>query len=511
MHKLSTWQLVLLSSGGMIGLGWIFSPYYGFQVAGVGVLLSWVIASIMILIIGLSFAEVVTLLPVVGGLARFIGITHNSTVSFVFLTLAWLSYVVYLPLEVQSAVFYLSFWFKGLVVEHGNGATLSYTGLYVSFLIIIALAWFNSLFIDNVARVNSLVSIWKITIPIGIALLLITLFGSWDNVHLANVNNQFSFEKVLLAVTSGGLAFAFTGFQNGLILANSAKNPKMAIPLSLFLPVTIGLLLYSSLSLIYITCLGDKELFLTDSAPLFGLVALFNIHIIITILFADVIVSPLGTANVYTTSTARVLYGFAKDFFPDSALNKLNKYYAPSYCIWFNALIGALFLLPFPTWHQLVNFLSSIVIFSCISGPISLIILRQQFPYVERSFTVSCHKLIGYCGFTCCSLIIYWSELSNLICLAILVLLAIICYNLLIEKQAVRLSVSLKNNFFIVGYLLSLALVKYMHQAKLIIFPVDNLLVIVISLIACKIFITNKINATEISDNFLRFSNEKIE
>jgi amino acid transporter len=509
MHKLSTWQLVLLSSGGMIGLGWIFSPYYGFEVAGVGVLLSWLIAAIMILIIGLSFAEVVTLLPVVGGLARFIGITHNSTVSFVFLALGWLSYVVYLPLEVQSAVFYLSFWFKDLVVEHNNGATLSYLGLYLSFLIIIGLAWFNSLLINNVARVNSLVSIWKITVPISIAWLLITLFGNAENIHIANINNQFSFEKALLAVTSGGLAFAFTGFQNGLILANSAKNPKKAIPLSLFLPVIIGLILYSSLSLIYITCLGDKRLALTDSAPLFGLVALFNIHIIIAILFADVIVSPLGTANVYTASTARVLYGFAKDFFPDSMLNSINKFYAPSHCIWFNAFIGALFLLPFPTWHELVNLLSSIVIFSCLSGPISLVILRQQFPGLKRSFKLPCHKLIGYCGFVCCSLIMYWSELSSLIFLAILALTAILCYNILVERRVVRLSYSLKRNFFVLGYLLSLSLIKYIHQIKLVTFPIDNLLVIMISLIACKIFVVNKVNATEISDNFLRFSNEK--
>src|SRR4051812_48764727 len=109
-NRLSTWQLMLMSVGGMIGAGWLFSPYYGFQMAGTGVVLSWVIISLLTLIIGIAFAEVITLIPIVGGLSRFASITHNRTVSFIFLALGWLSYVVYLPLEAQSAIQYLSFW-----------------------------------------------------------------------------------------------------------------------------------------------------------------------------------------------------------------------------------------------------------------------------------------------------------------------------------------------------------------------------------------------------------------
>ena len=31
MKKLSTMAVVFISTGGMIGSGWLFSPYYGFQ------------------------------------------------------------------------------------------------------------------------------------------------------------------------------------------------------------------------------------------------------------------------------------------------------------------------------------------------------------------------------------------------------------------------------------------------------------------------------------------------
>ncbi len=129
MRKLSTFQLVLLSTGGMIGSGWLFSPYYGLQTAGGGVILSWTITALLTLILGLTFAEVATCLPVVGGLMRFMGVTHSRTLGFMFLVLGWISYIVYLPLEAQSAIQYLGFWIPQLVSNHDDNVSLSSAGL----------------------------------------------------------------------------------------------------------------------------------------------------------------------------------------------------------------------------------------------------------------------------------------------------------------------------------------------------------------------------------------------
>ena len=503
-NKLTTWQLMLISTGGMIGAGWLFSPYYGFQMAGVGVLLSWAIIAVLILIVGVSFAEVITIVPIVGGLSRFIGITHNRAISFIFLTLGWLSYVVYLPLEAQSAIQYLSFWFKGLVVAHDSGATLSNSGLALAFCIIAFLTWFNTLLLKNVARVNSGVSIWKIFVPIIIAWLLIIWFGDFENVKIANEMHKFSFENVLLAITGSGIAFAFTGFQNGLILANSVRNPNKSLPYSLFAPIIVGFILYSSLSIIYITCLGDKRLELGSAAPLLAIVSLLGVHAIITILFIDAVIAPLGTANVYTASTSRILLGLAKEFFPRSSLNKLNKFASPTYCLWLNAIIGACFLMPFPTWQQLVDFLSSIVVFSYLCGPIVMMVLRQDFPNLPRHFKVSHYKFIGYLGFICCTLMIYWSSISNLIYLAALSVAMIAIYNIFVEKNPKQFFKTFYNNFFITAYLLMLVVIKYIHQSGFIAFPYDNLLIIIFALLACKTFLNKKVSRREIDDNLQR-------
>jgi amino acid transporter len=234
-------------------------------------------------------------------------------------------------------------------------------------------------------------------------------------------------------------------------------------------------------------------------APLLGLVALFGIHTIYLILFVDAIVAPLGTANVYTAATGRVLYSLGQDFLPKSILTRLNKHSAPAVALWISATIGMCFLLPFPTWMQLVSFLSSIVVFAYLAGPLVLIILRQEFPQLPRTYKVHNARVIGYAGFACCSLLIYWSELTNLSLLCILIVIVIIGYAL-ISKTSNILN-SFKDSWVLIGYLLNLTLISYLRSKHLIPFPVDNLLVILTALIFCKILVNSRLEKSLIAKN----------
>jgi amino acid transporter len=357
--------------------------------------------------------------------------------------------------------------------------------------------------ITNVAKLNTLISIWKILVPITIAFILIFFYGNWENVEISFVKHKLSFQSILLAISSSGLAFAFTGFQNGLILANMAHNPKKSLPYSLFAPILVGLILYISLSLIFITCLGDKYLITGATAPLLGLLALFNVHVLFTLLFIDAVAAPFGTANVYTAITGRILLGLAQDFLPNTILTKLNKFSAPAICLWVNAILGACFLLPFPTWTQLVSFLSSIVVFAYLAGPIVLLVFRKDFPNLKRDFDLRYHNVIGYLGFICCSLLIYWCGIYNLIYLIIAVTLAIILDILFITKPTHKIKYFISNSFMIL-YLLCLIIIQDLEHLNIILFPLDNLCVISLSIVFCYIFVKNKVNKDTIISNLLK-------
>lgn len=165
----------------------------------------------------------------------------------------------------------------------------------------------------------------KSFLPIAIALGMLTFYGSFDNFTHNTSSTSISFETILLAITGSGLAFAFSGFQNGLVVANSAKNPKLAIPLSLFAPVVVGLTMYLSLSLLFMFCLpASADHLAVNVAPLLGLLSLFGLHFIYTVLFIDAIVAPLGTSNVYAAVTGRVLQAFGLEFLRHLYLQSLT-------------------------------------------------------------------------------------------------------------------------------------------------------------------------------------------
>jgi amino acid transporter len=499
--KLSTFQLVLLSTGGMIGCGWLFSPFYGYQTAGVGVILSWIITAIITFTISLSFAESCANLPILGGISRFMSITHKPTVGIIFLIVSWLSYVVYLPLEAQSVMQYLSFWFPKLVVHINNEVELSYLGIATATGIIIAITWFNTLAITKVGSANVLVSIWKIIIPIMVALIVIIGFGSWHNLSLPYNLVKATPENIFLAITSSGLAFAFSGFQNGLILANQVKNPAKALPYSLYWPVIIGLILYLSLSLSYLLCLNQQQPALVSAAaPLLGLLALFGLNAIFVILFMDAVIAPLGTTNVYIAVTGRVLCSLMIYLAPNSRFTQLNKNLAPTWCLWFNALIGCIFLFPFPTWKDLVGFLSSLVIFAYLAGPISLLVLRGKLPDIERKFKLPCYKLIGYIGFILCSSLIYWSGYTTLKFLTETIVIVLLGYSL-IKKHSLAEFIA---NWYLVLYPLGLTIISFLHKLHIVAFPYDNYLVVLMGIFFCWVFSVSSLPVDAIKDNLAK-------
>ena len=500
MKKLATWQLILISTGGMLGSGWLFSPFYGVQTAGTGVMLSWLVTALLTLIIGLTFAEVATMLPIVGGVMRFIGVTHSRPLGFIFIVLAWISYIVYLPLEAQSALQYLGFWIPQLIHHDATGVSLSALGLFTAFAIMIFLTWFNTLHLSRVAKANSIVSIWKLIIPAAIALGMLLYYGKTQHVINNHSVTHLGVEPILLAITSSGLAFAFTGFQNGLILANGCKNPKLAIPLSVIAPVVIGWAIYSLLSLMFIGCLPHEKMSLvTGVAPLLGLLSLFGLHYVYIILFVDAVIAPMGTANVYTTVTGKILLGIGREFFPRSVLTKINQNSAPYIALWINLVLGACFLLPFPTWTQLVNFLSSLTLLSCLSGPLALMVLRKKFPNLERKFKLPFPTLFGYLGFASCSYFVYWSGTDNLLYLLVLILLCCCAYWLIFARTQPLLA--FRKSWYMMAYVAALYAISYGHTVQVIAFPVDNILVFISSIIFTTIFLLNQESTLTIANN----------
>lgn len=77
-HKIGLIGLTAIGVGTMIGSGWLFSSYYAAKIAGPSAYLAWLITAFIILILGLSLAEISFNYPKRGLMARLLVISHNK-------------------------------------------------------------------------------------------------------------------------------------------------------------------------------------------------------------------------------------------------------------------------------------------------------------------------------------------------------------------------------------------------------------------------------------------------
>lgn len=490
---LSTSQLVLLSTGSMLGAGWLFSPYLGVKAAGIGVMLSWLIAAGLSLVIALTIAEVCRAFPLVGGVYRMFGITHSPCTAATFLVVGWLSYAAFLPIEAQSVTQYLGFWFPSLVVEHaGHAVALSWRGLGVAAGLVLGLSAANTLAISVIARANTVVTIWKIGLPLLIAAVAIAGFGHWSHVVSPANREAFSAENVLHAVTASGLAFAFSGFQNGVVLAHRTRDPERALRLSLVVPMVGGLVIYGMLSMAFLACApeGSAAGIGRATAPLMGLLSLLGLNAMLVLLFADAVLAPLGTANVYVAVTARVLYALGREWKPDGWLARLNRQRVPYVAVWGNALLGLMFLLPLPSWAGMVSFLSSLVVFAFLAGPVSLLVLTRRGRALQSRGGARA-RVLGVAGFLCCTWMVYWSGRANLAGLTAVLAAALGAHVLLRTEPGQRWRTWI-DHAYLPGYAACLTAVAVLREHAIVAFPWDELLIGGLGLVFCALFVARR-------------------
>ncbi|MDP1614266.1 MAG: APC family permease, partial [Methylococcales bacterium] len=395
-REISRTNVLVAAAGGMIGSGWLFSPFISAQIAGSAALVSWVIAAIFMLLIALPLCELGAMYPVSGGMTNYPNFTHGLEVGFVFAWISWLSYVVMTPIEIQAILQYSSRFFPQLLIKQQGTFVLSSIGYLVAIGIMFFVVILNSFGIKLLAECNKFASIFKFIVPTLATIALFSTVSTFDNLH-CHLGEGKTWEHIFSALSVGGVAFAFTGFQNGLILAGEVQDPQRNIPIAILGAVAIGFFIYFFLQLSFLLAVPANYLkggwhaltFPGDSGPLVGLTLLLGLTWVAGLLLIDAAFSPFGTTLIYTAATSRILYGMAVNRHLPRCFLKVNRYNIPYVTLWVNLFVGVLSFLPFPGWQKMVAFLSSCSILSYGIGPICLLAMRSLQPFKQRPFRLA--------------------------------------------------------------------------------------------------------------------------
>jgi len=415
-RQISPLALLLTSVSAILGSGWLFSSYYTATLAGPSAILAWVMGGFFMIIVAFAFAEICGMIPITGSSARIPQLTHGPVVSFMFSWMVWLSYLALMATEVQAVIQYSDYYFHGLT-RHGGG--LSHSGYMVAAGLMFILSVINVYSIRWLIRANSILTLFKIIIPIFV---ITIIFAKVFNIHhvLHPVHSTFfayGSTGVMHALTLGGIVFAFNGFKQAAELAGEAKCPKFSVPFAIVGSVACCLVIFLFLQAAFFTSLdthnlihGWAHLVLSNNdSPLSSILEQDHLNQWLPVLYAGAVIAPLAAGLMYCTSAARSLYGMSKNGYIPSFVQKLTPSGNPHYAIMINFAVGMCFFAPLPGWNNMVAFLTSLLAITYAAGPACLVALRRQAPNRERPIRLPLGSLWSYAAFVICTLLTYWS------------------------------------------------------------------------------------------------------
>lgn len=407
--------LMWASVGSIIGSGWLYGAQKAVVVAGPAALISWCIGAVAIVLLALVHAELGGLFPVAGGTARYPHYAFGGLAGMSFGWFSWLQAATVAPIEVEAMIGYAGHWSWAQGFLHANG-TLTTSGFIVAVFLMAIFVAVNFLGVKVLAHTNSAATWWKIAVPLG-AIFVIAA----TNFHPHNFTSHgfapFGAKGVLSAISTSGIIFALLGFEQAIQLAGESRNPKRDLPRATIGSVLIGAVIYILLQVVYIGALpvasfmhGWAKLnYAGISGPWAGLATVVGLGWLGWVLYADAIISPGGTGLIYTTSTSRISYGLSKNGYAPRLFEKTDGRGVPWFGLIISFVTGVICFLPFPSWQELVSFITSASVLMYAGAPLAFGVFRNRLPNHARPYRLPGGNVISPLSFIVASLIIYWA------------------------------------------------------------------------------------------------------
>jgi amino acid transporter len=423
--------LLFAGIGSIIGSGWLFGAFTASGLAGPAALLSWVIAGFMILLIALCYAELGPMFPITGGVVRYPHLVWGSFASYSLGWITWISAAAVPAIEVEGALQYATRYahFTTKHVVHGEKTyTLTGLGLIVAIALLAVFVVVNYYGVRLFSQINNVLVWWKLAIVVlVIATFLILAFAGHNTMGgTANYTSHgfapYGSHGIFIAISTAGITFSFLGFRQGIELAGESSNPRRNVPLAVIGSVLITGLLYVLLQVAFTLGVPGPALaksgswqnlsFTNDFGPLAAISTLAGATWLAYLLYADAIISPADTGFIYTTVSSRISYAMGRNRNAPSGFTHTNRSGVPVLGLFVTFVVGVVLFMPFPSWQQLVGFITSATVISFGSGPLVLTVLRRELPDRPRPYRLFGGQLIPFVAFYCSNMIVYWAGWS---------------------------------------------------------------------------------------------------
>lgn len=305
-RELTTFDGVALLIGITIGSGIYSTPYLiaGYYESFSGVILTWVVVGVLVMIGGMVYAELGTRVPTTGGEYSYITRAFGPFAGFMF------------------------GWAQLFIIRTSPGAglaiiTADYVGFFfplagwshtaVAILVLVLIGLFNYVGIRWAAIFQRVTTVGKVVGLIAFAVLFAVLLGGTEG-KLSEVSAPLEDRGWLRNIIPALMLIVFThaGWDRVGYVAGEMKNPRKIIPKSMLIGLGLVIAIYWTVITIYHYVLGMDALRAT-ATPAADIAQTMIGPIGASLVALLAIVSAVSSINGTTMSASRVYYAMARD------------------------------------------------------------------------------------------------------------------------------------------------------------------------------------------------------
>lgn len=393
---LSRTEVFFLAIGSMIGWTWVvLSGDWVIYAGSLGSVIAFAIGSILVIFVGLVYAELASAIPKVGGEIVYVRRAMGHKISFVvawMLVLGYLSVVAFESVALPNVVNYIIPNFDFVYLWNVSGWDVYLSRVLLGVIGAIIITFVNYI---GVKLAVTLQVVFSATI-LGVGLLLIfgaTINGNPGNLDPLVVDGFSGITTVMVMVP-----FLFVGFDVIPQVAEEINLPFKKIGKIMMIAIFIVVIFYMCIAIGVSLALDETVLKNSELVAADAMSALFGSDIFGYILILGGLAGIITSWNALVIGASRVLYTMSQYGMISPWFGELHpKYKTPTNSIIFTGLIGVISpLFGEPVLNWAVNAGGFAIVISFLLVSITFIILRKREPAMERPYKSGNSNIVGW-------------------------------------------------------------------------------------------------------------------
>jgi len=310
-HQLSAGQMAMVAVGGSIGTGLLLGSAAAMEIAGPGVVLSYLLAAFINFTVAMALGELSSLHPAAGSFGIYGDIYLNDWAGFVSRAGYWAAIAISIGAELVASARYLAFWFPSVP------ALVWIVGLSVLLLLI------NFSSVGRYGVFEYWFAMIKVVTIVAFILVGAALLSSGRVAPQYTAQGGFLPHGTLAPLLAVGFAiYTFGGIEMVAVTTGESRNPR-EIPRAVLLTFMTLCFVYLGAIIVLAGVMPWNRAAVTES-PFVTVFRLVNIPAASHIMNFVVLTAALSGANAALYISSRMLFSLARTGWAPAALGRLN-------------------------------------------------------------------------------------------------------------------------------------------------------------------------------------------